>query len=260
MELYVGTSGYSYDEWKGSFYPEDLSAKGMLSYYGERLNAVEINNTFYRLPKASVLENWASQVPEAFRFSIKASRRITHFARLKPEAREPTEYMMSTVGSLGVRLGVVLFQLPPNLKAEVERLATFLDTLPAGAPGAFEFRHETWSDAAVHDVLRERGMALVCADTEESAADAPIVSTTSWGYLRLRRPDYRDDDLARWAERVAATGWERAFVFFKHEDEGAGPKLAARFRELAGGSGSVPAATPPTQGASERVDKARRRE
>lgn len=207
MELYVGTSGYSYDEWKGSFYPEDLSAKRMLSYYGERLNAVEINNTFYRLPKGSVLENWASQVPEAFRFSIKASRRITHFARLKPEARDPTEYMMSTVGSLGARLGVVLFQLPPNLKADVERLAAFLDTLPAGAPGAFEFRHETWQDAAVHDVLRARGMALVCADTEDSTEDEPIISTTSWGYLRLRRPDYGDDDLARWAKRVAGSGW-----------------------------------------------------
>ena len=260
MEIYVGTSGYSYAEWKGSFYPEDLSAKRMLSYYGERLNAVEINNTFYRLPNASVLEGWASQVPDAFRFSIKASRRITHFARLKPEAREPTEYLMSTVASLGARLGVVLFQLPPNLKADVDRLATFLSTLPAGAPCAFEFRHETWRDEAVHDVLREHGMALVCADNEESADDEPILSTTSWGYLRLRRPDYTDDDLARWAERVAATGWDRAFVFFKHEDGGAGPRLAARFRELAGASGSAGPATPSARPASKRVDKARRGE
>ncbi len=260
MDLYVGTSGYSYDEWKGSFYPEDLSAKHMLSYYGERLSAVEINNTFYRLPKASVLESWASQVPESFRFSIKASRRITHFARLKPEAREPTEYMMTTVASLGARLGVVLFQLPPNLKSDVDRLAAFLDTLPAGAPCAFEFRHETWTDPAVHEALRERGMALVCADTEESTGDEPIVSTASWGYLRLRRPDYRDDDLARWVERVAATGWDRAFVFFKHEDEGAGPKLAARFRELAGVPAPAPPATPPAKKRSKRVDKARRGE
>ncbi len=143
MQLYVGTSGYSYDEWKGSFYPEDLPAKRMLSYYAERLSSVEINNTFYRLPKGSVLEGWADQVPEDFRFSIKASRRITHFARLKPEAREPTEYMMSALTSLGTRLGVVLFQLPPNLKAEVDRLVAFLDLLPPGTPAAFEFRHES---------------------------------------------------------------------------------------------------------------------
>lgn len=260
MDLYVGTSGYSYDEWKGSFYPEDLSAKKMLSYYAERLNAVEINNTFYRLPKAPVLEGWADQVPEGFRFSIKASRRITHFARLKPEAREPTEYMMSTVASLGARLGVVLFQLPPNLQKDADRLAAFLDMLPAGAPGAFEFRHDTWTDEGVRDLLRERGMALVCADTEESETDEPIVATASWGYLRLRRPDYDDADLARWAERVASTGWERAFVFFKHEDEGAGPRLAGRFRELAGGPPPPGAATSPARAGSKRVDKARRRE
>ena len=234
MDLHVGTSGYSYDEWKGSFYPEDLPSKRMLSYYGERLNAVEINNTFYRLPKSSVLEGWASQVPEAFRFSVKASRRITHFARLSAEAREPTDYMVSTLGSLGARLGVVLFQMPPNLKKDLARLSAFLGTLPADMPGAFEFRHASWNDGDVHEALRRSGMALVCADTEESEGDEPIVSTTSWGYLRLRRPDYTDADLARWGRHVAETGWERAFVFFKHEDEGAGPKLAARFNELAG--------------------------
>jgi uncharacterized protein YecE (DUF72 family) len=235
MELYVGTSGYSYDEWRGSFYPEDLPAKRMLSYYAERLNGVEINNTFYRLPKASVLEGWGDQVPDSFRFSIKASRRITHFARLKPEAREPTEYMVETLGSLGPRLGAVLFQLPPNLPRDEARLAAFLHTLPTNMPAAFEFRHPSWSDAVVHHALRERDIALVCADTEESESDEPIVRTASWGYLRLRRPDYQDSDLARWAERVAAEGWQRAFVFFKHEDEGAGPRLAARFLELFAG-------------------------
>jgi uncharacterized protein YecE (DUF72 family) len=235
MELYVGTSGYSYDEWRGSFYPQDLPAKRMLSYYAERLNGVEINNTFYRLPKASVLEGWGEQVPEAFRFSIKASRRITHFARLKPEAREPTEYMLSALGALTPRLGAVLFQLPPNLPQDADRFASFLDSLPAGTPAAFEFRHASWSDAAVHHALRERDMALVCADTDDSPEDEPIVHTASWGYLRLRRPDYQDADLVRWAEKVANAGWERAFVFFKHEDEGAGPRLAARFRELMAG-------------------------
>ena len=235
MELYVGTSGYSYDEWRGSFYPEDLAAKRMLSYYGERLNAVEINNTFYRLPKASVLEGWGGQVPEGFRFSIKASRRITHFARLKPEALEPTEYMISTLAALGSRLGAVLFQMPPNLPKDDERLGSFLHSLPAKIPAAFEFRHPSWNDALTHQALRERDMALVCADTEDTVEDEPIVRTASWGYLRLRRPDYQDADLARWAQKVAAQGWERAYVFFKHEDEGAGPKLAARFRELFAG-------------------------
>ncbi len=232
MELYVGTSGYSYKEWKGTFYPEDLPAKEMLSYYGERLSAVEINNTFYRLPKSSVLEGWASQVPEAFRFSIKASRRITHFTRLKEEARDPTEYLLSTVEVLGDRLGVLLFQLPPNLKADVARLEGFLAMLPEGTPAAFEFRHDTWKDEAVYELLRARGMAVVCADTDETADDEPIVTTASWGYLRLRRPDYDDGDLARWARTVRKAGWDRAFVFFKHEDEGAGPELAGRFRRI----------------------------
>lgn len=234
MELHVGTSGYSYKEWKGSFYPEDLAAKDMLSYYGERLNAVEINNTFYRLPKAAVLESWAAQVPGPFRFSIKASRRITHFARLKPEARDPTEYLLATVGALGDRLGVLLFQLPPNLKKDVERLSAFLEVLPGGTPAAFEFRHESWRDEEVHDVLRRAGAALVHADTEDSGADEEVVTTARLGYVRLRRPGYDDEALHRWARRISDAGWERAFVFFKHEDEGAGPRMAAMFRDVLG--------------------------
>lgn len=232
VELHTGTSGYSYKEWKGSFYPEDLAASEMLAYYGERLGAVEINNTFYRLPKVSVLESWAEQVPDSFLFSIKASRKITHFARLKETALEPTEYLLSTVKTLGSRLGVVLFQLPPNFKKDVERLSTFLDALGGETPAAFEFRHESWKDDEVHALLSDRSVALVCADTEESDGDEPVVVTAPWGYLRLRRPDYTDDDLGRWAEHVRATGWERAMVFFKHEDEGAGPRLAMRFKEV----------------------------
>lgn len=235
MELFVGTSGYSYKEWKGSFYPEKLSAKKMLAYYAERLSTVEINNTFYRLPKTSVLENWAEQVPEDFRFSIKASRRITHFTRLKPEATEPTEYLLSTLEALGPRLGVVLFQLPPNLKKDAERLATFLEVLPEGTPGAFEFRHESWKDDEVYDLLRARGMALVCADTDDADADEPVVETASWGYLRLRRPGYEQADLERWAAHLEATSWDRVFVFFKHEDEGAGPRMAEEFRSIVAG-------------------------
>ena len=234
--LAVGTSGYSYKEWKGPFYPEKLPAKKMLAWYGERLTGVEINNTFYRLPKPSVLETWASQVPDDFRFSIKASRRITHFTRLKPEAAEPTEYLLRTLETLGDRLGAILFQLPPNFRVDLDRLRAYLDFLPDGTPGAFEFRHGSWKDDEVHDLLRARGMALVCADTEESDDDEPLVSTAEWGYLRLRRPDYTDDDLTRWATRIRGEKWRRVMVFFKHEDEGAGPRMAARFRELFEGS------------------------
>jgi len=228
----VGTSGYSYKEWKGSFYPDDLPQGDMLRYYAEQLGAVEINNTFYRLPKASVLDAWSEQVPEEFRFSIKASRKITHFKRLKPEARDETEYLLETLRTLGGRLGTVLFQLPPNMKADVERLNAFLDFVPPGAPVAFEFRHDSWKDEPVHGVLRDRNLALVFADTEDSEEDEAIVGTADWGYLRLRRPDYDDADLARWAEHVRSQAWERAFVFFKHEDEGAGPRMAARFGEI----------------------------
>lgn len=223
MNVCVGTSGFSYKEWKGHFYPEDLSNADMLAYYGDRLGGVEINNTFYRLPEASVLESWREQVPEGFRFSIKASRKITHFKRLKPESRDETEYLVDTVGALGDALGTVLFQFPPNMEADVDRLAAFLGFVPDGVPAAFEFRHESWKDETVYTVLRERGVALVCADTEESEGDEPIVATADWGYLRLRRPGYEDADLERWAENVRAQDWKRVFVFFKHEDEGAGP-------------------------------------
>ena len=238
MHLHVGTSGYSYKEWKGSFYPDDIKNADMLRHYGERLGAVEINNTFYRLPRVSVLDGWAEQVPDTFRFSIKASRKITHFKRLKPESKEETDYLIETVQTLGPLLGVVLFQLPPNLKKDTERLAAFLEFLPNGAPAAFEFRHDSWKDDEVYDLLRSRGAAWVCADIEDGedddAADEPVVSTADWGYLRLRRPSYDDADLERWVGTVADQGWERAFVFFKHEDEGAGPRMASRFLEIAG--------------------------
>ena len=233
MDLHVGTSGYSYKEWKGPFYPEDLAAADMLRYYGERLGSVEINNTFYRMPKTSVLESWAEQVGDGFRFSIKASQKITHRKRLK-EAADETGYLVDTVRALGAKLGVLLFQLPPNLKKDVERLRSFLALLPSDLPVAFEFRHESWMDDEVLDALRGHGAALCCADTDEGEEDAAIVATAPFGYLRLRRPDYAAPDLARWAERVQAQPWERAFVFFKHEDEGAGPRMAMQFLEVAG--------------------------
>ncbi len=235
MQLHVGTSGYSDKEWKGPFYPEKLPPRDMLRFYAERLPAVEINNTFYRLPKASVLESWASQVPSGFRFAIKASRRITHFKRLK-EADDETDYLLRTTAKLGERLGVVLFQLPPKLAKDLERLERFLAILPEGTRAAFEFRHDSWLDEEVCAALRRRNCALCLADTDEGPADGdgiaagePLLSTADWGYLRLRRPDYTREALAGWAERIRGTGWRDAFVFFKHEDEGAGPRMAADF-------------------------------
>ncbi len=232
MIIYAGTSGYSYKEWKGHFYPEKFPAADMLAYYAERLPAVEINNTFYRLPKESVLDGWASQVPENFRFSIKASRRITHFKRLK-ETDDETAYLLRALGTLGPLLGVILFQLPPNLKKDLPRLETFLDLLPPRAPTAFEFRHPSWFDEDVAGVLRERDCALCLADTDDG--DPPtLVHTGSLGYLRLRRADYSDEDLRAWADRIEEQAWDRVFVFFKHEDEAAGPRMAERFLQLVG--------------------------
>ena len=230
MKLSVGTSGYSYKEWKGPFYPEKLPAKDMLRFYAEKLPAVEINNTFYRLPKESVLENWSEQVTEGFRFSIKASRRITHFKRLK-DAADETGYLLRTIEALGDHLGVVLFQLPPNLKCDLDRFDAFLDILPAGTRAAFEFRHPSWHDEPVVERLRERAFALVCVDSDDASDD--VVSTAPWGYLRLRRAGYLPADLVHTAREIEKTRWEEAFVFFKHEDEGAGPMLAAQFLQVA---------------------------
>ena len=231
MNLFVGTSGYSYKEWKGNFYPEDLPAKEMLSYYSRRLPAVEINNTFYRLPQASMVENWKQQVPDTFRFSIKATQRITHIKRLKNCAEE-TKYLMETAALLGERLGVVLFQLPPNAKKDADRLREFLEWLPTNTRAAFEFRHESWLDDETCDLLRAKNGALVVSDTDEKPLTS-INATADWGYLRLRRTAYSDDDLTTWMQSVKDQKWKDAFVFFKHEDEGVGPKLAAQFLNLA---------------------------
>lgn len=233
MNLWVGTSGFAYKEWKGVFYPEDLSDKEMLPHYASRLPAVEINNTFYRMPTEKLLLGWAAQVPERFRFSIKASRRITHQKKLA-DAAEETEYLLRTVSVLADRMGPVLFQLPPYLRKDVGLLTSFLDLLPSTVPAAFEFRHASWLDDATLDQLAARGVALCVAETEEGL-DAPRLGTAGWGYLRLRRTDYSEEDLAAWAERVASQGWSDAYVFFKHEEEAEGPKFAERFLELAEG-------------------------
>jgi uncharacterized protein YecE (DUF72 family) len=231
MRVLAGTSGFSYKEWKGSFYPEDLPAEEMLAYYSARLPAVEINNTFYRMPKPALLESWASQVPAEFRFVLKASQRITHRKRLK-EAGDEVAYFFQTAATLGDRLGPTLVQLPPNLKKDLPRLESFLSVLPEGAKAAFEFRHASWFEDDVFAALRARGAALCIAEDEELAT--PLVPTAGWGYLRLRRQDYDDAAVAAWAEKVRGQNWDQAYVFFKHEDAGSGPKLAAEFLRRAG--------------------------
>ena len=221
----VGTSGFSYAEWKGTFYPEKLPASRMLAYYAERLSAVEINNTFYRMPTEKLLSGWAQQVPDDFAFVLKAPRRITHELRLR-EAGETARAFAERAAPLGPRLGPALFQLPPFLRKDAALLADFCAALPAGLRAAFEFRHDSWFGDDVYDVLRARGAALCVADSEDLAT--PLVATAPWGYLRLRRQDYVDQDIATWAGRIQAQSWDETFVFFKHEDSGAGPALAAK--------------------------------
>jgi uncharacterized protein YecE (DUF72 family) len=230
MKFRVGTSGYSYKEWKGNFYPDDLPAKEMLRHYATKLPAVEINNTFYRLPRASVLETWADQVPGEFRFAIKASRRITHMKRLR-NAEDETGYLLKTLASLGDKLGVVLFQLPPYLHKDVGKLAAFLEQIPRDVRAAFEFRHRSWLDDEVYRCLEGRGRAL-CATDGEDGAKTTVIGTADWGYARFRLPEYTDEELSGWADRFRGEAWKEAYVFFKHEEDTAGPDLAVRFIEL----------------------------
>ena len=231
MNYYVGTSGFSYTPWKGPFYPADLSAEQMLRFYGERFRAVEINNTFFRMPKPVVLEAWAAQVPAEFKFVLKASRGITHMKRLK-DAGDSVAYLLKVASALGQKLGPLLFQLPPNMKKDLPRLRAFLELLPRERRAAFEFRHQSWFDDDVFALLREH-QAVLCIAEAEDDLDIPFVSTADWGYLRLRMADYADKDLKGWLTRVRQQPWQDVFVFFKHEDEAKGPRLAMRFVELA---------------------------
>jgi uncharacterized protein YecE (DUF72 family) len=232
LKLLAGTSGFAFPEWKGFFYPKDLKSDGFLPYYASRFATVEINNTFYRLPKESVLEHWAEQVPEGFSFTIKASQRITHFARLKPESLETVEYLVRATAVMGDRLGPILFQLPPNMKREIERLRAFLAELPEGRRYAMEFRHASWfEDDAAIDALAEHQVALVVIDQEDYAS--PVRCTAPWSYIRLHRMDYRPADLARWSDTIKGLGRRETYVFFKHDhvpdSEGSGPLAADAF-------------------------------
>ena len=230
MNVQVGTSGFSYKEWKGRFYPEKLPADQMLHFYASRFPTVEMNNTFYRMPSEKVLLDWAAEVPESFRFAVKAPRRITHIKRLA-DAADDTGYFLQAVTVLGARLGPTLFQLPPNLKKDITRLQAFLELLPQRWRAAFEFRHPSWYDEEVFSLLRSRDASLCVADTGEEG-DPPFVVTASWGYMRLRRVAYQPGDLESWAQKVRAQSWSEAYVFFKHEDEATGPRLAGDFIRL----------------------------
>jgi uncharacterized protein YecE (DUF72 family) len=230
--LFTGTSGFAYKEWKGSFYPADLPAANMLDFYGGQFGSVEINNTFYRMPRASVLEDWAARVPAHFRFVLKASRQITHLKRLKE--KQPVHHLLEISAALGEKRGPFLFQLPPNMKKDTERLREFLGWLPGDVRAALEFRHASWFDDDVFAALRERNAALCIAQTEdeEGALQTPFVATADWSYLRLRKVAYGPGELEEWARRIREPAWGDVFVFFKHEDEGTGPKLAKQFEEI----------------------------
>jgi len=231
VNFYVGTSGYSYKPWKGPFYPPDLPDRQMLRYYSERFGAVEINSTFRGMPKASVLEKWANTVPAGFQFVIKAPQQITHKRRLG-DAGDLVLQLFEVAGVLAEHRGPLLFQLPLAMQKDVPRLRAFFAQLPPHQRAVVEFRHPSWFDDEVLGLLRDHRAALCVADAE-GKLEVPCVATTDWGYLRLRQPDYSDAELTTWVKRIQGQSWRDVFVFFKHENEGKGPRFAQRFLELA---------------------------
>ena len=238
MKILVGTSGWSYKEWKGSFYPPKLPQDEMLGFYASRFPTVEVNNSFYRIPSEKALAGWSEQVPPDFRFVLKASRRITHNSRLADEDGS-LEYFLRAVNPLGERLGPTLFQLPPTFKKDSERLRGFLARLPQRWMAALEFRHASWFDDEVYDLLRSHDVPLVAVDEDETEGKgAPLVPTASWGYFRLRRTTYDANALEDWASRIQREQWKEAYVFLKHEDGSPrGPGAAEDLRRILGSSG-----------------------
>ncbi len=231
MEIYIGTSGFGYKEWKGIFYPEKISPKEMLRFYAEHFQAVEINNTFYHMPTEAILASWAGQVPDDFVFAFKAPQIITHLKRLKG-VEEETEYLLRTLSVLEKKLGPVLFQFPKSFPADRPRLESFLQLLPKRMLLAFDFRNLSWHNTEILALLGKKGCGLCLEDTDDNPV-GEITSIAPWGYLRLRRSDYTEEDLSRWQERIYSQKWEQAFVFFKHEEEALGPQRAVRFQEMA---------------------------
>ena len=233
MPIWVGTSGYNYPEWKGSFYPEDLPASKMLPFYASKFPTVEINYTFYRTPNEKIVDGWNQATPAAFKLTLKAPKRITHDARLR-DCGDRVRQFLDTAAHLGPKLGALLFQLPPNLKKDLPLLDAFLDTFPPRVCAAFEFRHLSWLDDAVYDRLRARNLALCVADSEKLST--PLVVTADYGYFRLRDEGYGPDDISRWAELIVekAGHCRDVFVYFKHEEEGKGPEFGRMLMERLG--------------------------
>ena len=223
LRLLAGTSGYSYKEWLGHFYPEKLPANEMLRYYAEHFTTVEINNTFYRMPPETMLAQWTQQVPEHFTFTLKAPKRITHDRRLRDDDGYVGEFL-KRAQTLGPKLGIVLFQLPPYLKKDLPRLDDFLATLPSDLRVAFEFRNATWQDDEIYAALSTRGAILCVTDTDEG--DTPFVATVARGYVRLRRTFYSDAELGEWAQKIVAKELPETYVYFMHEDEALGTRFA----------------------------------
>jgi len=230
MNSYIGTSGYSYKEWKGNFYPEDIKPDKMLNFYSGKFLTVEINNTFYRIPQKSVMETWKKQVPKDFRFSIKAPKKITHIKKLK-DVEDDNKYFIDTISSLGNKLGIILFQFPPYFRKDLEILKIFMDLLPKDISAAFEFRHESWFEEDVYSSLREKNFPLCLSETDEEP-HVEIINTSTRGYLRLRKSDYSKSEIKKWFEKIKKQNWEEAFIFFKHEDGAKGPKFAQQLIEL----------------------------
>ena len=225
----VGTSGYNYPEWRGTFYPEKFSTDKMLAYYAERFPTVEINYTFYRLPTEKLLAGWAAGTPEHFTFTLKAPRRITHDAKLR-HCEDLTQTFCRTAQTLGSKLAVLLFQLPPTSKKDAEVLRDFSEVLPDGTRAAFEFRHPSWFDAEIFDILRARNLALCVADSEKLSA--PVEITADYAYFRLRDEGYQQADIEHWAGVIRGLGAKSAYVYFKHEEQGLGPEFAKRLMSL----------------------------
>jgi len=231
--IWIGTSGYNYPEWKGTFYPPDLPAAKMLPYYAARFRTVEINYTFYRLPNESIVAKWAASVPRHFRFTLKAPKRITHDRRLR-DCGDLLQAFCGVADTLGPQLGVLLFQLGPSFKWDPALFDRFLDDMPVGARAAFEFRHPSWLVDQVYERLRSRNLALCVADTEKQST--PLVATADYGYFRLRDEGYTPDAMERWAEviRERQSGWNDTYVYFKHEEAGKGPLFAAQLERALG--------------------------
>jgi uncharacterized protein YecE (DUF72 family) len=239
VSIFVGTSGFSYKEWRGTFYPEALPDRKMLEFYGSKLPTVEINNTFYRMPRGELLRGWCEQVPPEFRFVLKASQKITHIGKLAD--LDSLAYFLKTSEELGERRGPILFQLPPFFRKDLPRLEGFLGALSSGVEAAFEFRHASWFEPDCYEILERYGAALCGGDVDDDDKSPPLVKTAGYGYLRLRKLAYSDDDIRAWAGRIADQGWDRVFVFFKHEESGPAlaEQLIAELKRVSGKSASM---------------------